>query len=62
MAQSIRFTVDRDPKTFLPAIRRHLDAHGFRMVEVKASKEVIMNATRSTRIIRRPAGPPLAEA
>ena len=42
----IRFTVDRDPKTFLPAIRRHLDAHGFPMVEVKASKEVIMHATR----------------
>ena len=42
----IRFTVDRDPKTFLPAIRRHLDAHGFRMVEVKATKEVLMNATR----------------
>lgn len=42
----IRFTVDRDPGTFLPAIRRHLDAHGFRMVEVKASKEVIMHATR----------------
>ena len=42
----IRFTVDRDPKTFLPAIRRHLDARGFQMVEVKASKEVIMHATR----------------
>ncbi|MSP49817.1 MAG: M20 peptidase family dipeptidase [Alphaproteobacteria bacterium] len=42
----IRFTVDRDPKTFLPAIRRHLDAHGFQAVEVKASKEVIMHATR----------------
>lgn len=42
----IRFTVDRDPKTFLPAIRRHLDAHGFPMVEAKASKEVIMHATR----------------
>jgi acetylornithine deacetylase/succinyl-diaminopimelate desuccinylase-like protein len=42
----IRFTVDRDPATFLPAIRRHLDARGFPMVEVKASKEVVMAATR----------------
>jgi acetylornithine deacetylase/succinyl-diaminopimelate desuccinylase-like protein len=42
----IRFTVDRDHRTFLPAIRRHLDAHGFPMVEVKQTKQEVMNATR----------------
>jgi acetylornithine deacetylase/succinyl-diaminopimelate desuccinylase-like protein len=31
----IRYTVDTDPKTFVPAIRRHLDAHGFADVEVR---------------------------
>lgn len=30
----IRYTVDRDVRTFLPAIRRHLDEHGFADVSV----------------------------
>jgi acetylornithine deacetylase/succinyl-diaminopimelate desuccinylase-like protein len=43
----IRFTVDRDPETFLPAIRAHLDEHGFTDVEVtQTSRDFWMNATR----------------
>jgi len=43
----IRFTVDRDPQTFLPAIRRHLDAHGFTDVAVgRDDGDVMMQATR----------------
>ncbi len=30
----IRYTVDTDPTTFLPTLRRHLDANGFRQIEV----------------------------
>lgn len=42
----IRYTVDRDPASFLPALRRHLDANGFQMVEVKPWDRGFMNATR----------------
>jgi acetylornithine deacetylase/succinyl-diaminopimelate desuccinylase-like protein len=35
----IRYTVDRDVETFLPAIRRHLDAMGFPDVAVEPVKE-----------------------
>ena len=43
----IRFTVDRDPSTFLPAIRRALDDNGFSEVSVAQSEgDVMMNATR----------------
>lgn len=43
----IRFTVDRDPDLFLPAIRHFLDNHGFDMVEVAASPDdTVMQATR----------------
>jgi acetylornithine deacetylase/succinyl-diaminopimelate desuccinylase-like protein len=42
----IRFTVDRDPATFLPAIRRHLDEHGFADVAVEQSQAAVMHATR----------------
>lgn len=42
----IRFTPDRDPETFLPAIRRHLDEHGFDDVSVDASDATLMRATR----------------
>lgn len=43
----IRFTVDRDPETFLPAIRRHLAAHGFDDVTVEIQTgTTIMAATR----------------
>jgi acetylornithine deacetylase/succinyl-diaminopimelate desuccinylase-like protein len=31
----VRFTVDTDPNGFIPAIRRHLDAAGLSMVEVR---------------------------
>ncbi|MEM8621053.1 MAG: M20 family metallopeptidase [Actinomycetota bacterium] len=43
----IRFTVDRDPRTFLDAIRAHLDEHGFDDVIVEqAADDFIMEATR----------------
>ncbi len=43
----IRFTVDRDPATFLPAIRAHLDAHGFHDVAVGQKNEgFVMRASR----------------
>ena len=43
----LRFTVDRDPETFLPAIRRHLDRAGFGDVTVTPSEgTTIMRATR----------------
>ena len=41
-----RFTVDRDAATFVPAIRRHLDEHGFDDVVVEQSEITIMHATR----------------
>ena len=43
----IRFTVDRDPATFKPAIRRHLDAHGFQDVVLgEHDGDFLMHATR----------------
>ncbi|MDP6564274.1 MAG: M20 family metallopeptidase [Alphaproteobacteria bacterium] len=43
----IRFTVDRDPATFLPAIRSHLDRHGFADVDVGQKHDgFMMRATR----------------
>ncbi len=43
----IRFTVDRDPESFLPAIRRHLDARGFADVVVEQGmRSFYMKATR----------------
>ncbi len=42
----IRFTVDKDPLTFLPALRLHLDKHGFEAVKVVGPSHEIMNATR----------------
>lgn len=43
----IRFTVDRDPATFLPAIRRFLDAAGFGDVAVgQGDDSFLMKATR----------------
>lgn len=35
----IRHTVDVDPDLFVPALRRHLDAHGFHMIEVEEKRE-----------------------
>jgi acetylornithine deacetylase/succinyl-diaminopimelate desuccinylase-like protein len=34
----IRYTVDTDPATFIPAIRRHLDANGFSAVAVREAR------------------------
>ncbi|MEE9415764.1 MAG: M20 family metallopeptidase [Acidimicrobiales bacterium] len=46
-ACQIRYTVDTDPKTFLPAIRRHLDDNGFGQIEVSETYEgVSWAATR----------------
>ena len=42
----IRFTVDKKPATFLPALRRHLDAHGFAMVKLAQARQEVFHATR----------------
>ena len=42
----IRWTVGVDPDDFLPALRRHLDAHGFSMVEIAPAERAFMRATR----------------
>ena len=42
----LRFVVGCDPDAFVPAIRAHLDAHGFHDVQVAAAKAEVMRATR----------------
>jgi len=42
----IRFTADSDPDTFIPAIRNHLDKHGFTMVEIQSVPNNYGRATR----------------
>jgi len=42
----IRFVVGVDPEQFMPALRRHLDAHGFPMVRVEPWKKAYFAATR----------------
>ncbi len=42
----IRYTVDTDPATFLPAIRAHLDANGLTNVQAKAKEGESWGATR----------------
>ncbi|SCY94739.1 M20 family metallopeptidase [Microvirga guangxiensis] len=42
----LRFVVGIDPYEVLPALRRHLDRHGFTMVEVAKSRDEIFHATR----------------
>ncbi len=42
----IRFTVDKHPDIFLPALRKHLQAKGFGMVQVSEPSHAVMNATR----------------
>jgi len=42
----IRFTVDRDPDTFLPAIRKYLVTAGFPQVVVTPAEKGYFNATR----------------
>ena len=41
----IRYVVPSDPDKFVPGLRRHLDAHGFSMVEITPAPD-IMAATR----------------
>ena len=42
----IRFVVGVDPEAFMPALRRHLDAHSFPMVRVEPWKKAYFPATR----------------
>ena len=42
----IRYTVDTDPASFGPALRRHLDAHGFPEIAIE-NAGVRMNASRT---------------
>ncbi len=42
----IRFVADTDPDSFLPAIRKHLDAHGFSQVELTGHPLSYGTATR----------------
>lgn len=41
----LRFVVGTDPKDIVPALRRHLDQHGFGQIEITLD-DMIMNATR----------------
>jgi acetylornithine deacetylase/succinyl-diaminopimelate desuccinylase-like protein len=42
----IRFVVGVDHEKFLPALRRHLDEHGFPMVKIAKARDEIFRATR----------------
>jgi acetylornithine deacetylase/succinyl-diaminopimelate desuccinylase-like protein len=42
----LRFVVDVDPDEVLPALRRHLDRHGFPMVRIAKGRDEIFRATR----------------
>jgi acetylornithine deacetylase/succinyl-diaminopimelate desuccinylase-like protein len=42
----MRYVVDSDPATFLPAIRRHLEKNGFGIVKVEDAKKSFFTATR----------------
>ena len=42
----VRFVVGVDPGGFVPALRQHLDRHGFSMVQVAPSGDEVMQATR----------------
>src|SRR5262245_205498 len=42
----IRFVVGTHPEAFLPALRRHLDRHGFPMVQIARARDDVMMATR----------------
>ena len=42
----LRFVVGTDPHDIVPALRRHLEKHGFGDIEVEPARDVIMNATR----------------
>jgi len=43
---SLRFVVGIKPEEILPALRRHLDAHGFHQVKIASVRNLTMNATR----------------
>ncbi len=42
----LRFVVGVDPEEILPSLRRHLDRHGFSMVQIAKSRDEIFHATR----------------
>jgi acetylornithine deacetylase/succinyl-diaminopimelate desuccinylase-like protein len=42
----IRFVAGVDHEQFLPALRRHLDRHGFPMVEIAKARDEVFRATR----------------
>jgi acetylornithine deacetylase/succinyl-diaminopimelate desuccinylase-like protein len=42
----LRYVVGIDPKDIVPALRRHLDRNGFKMVEVKQARAGFFPATR----------------
>jgi acetylornithine deacetylase/succinyl-diaminopimelate desuccinylase-like protein len=42
----LRFVVGVDPDELLPALRRHLDRHGFPMVRLSLTRETMFKATR----------------
>jgi len=42
----LRFVVGIDPADIVPALRRHLDRHGFPMVKVEQARAEVMAATR----------------
>jgi acetylornithine deacetylase/succinyl-diaminopimelate desuccinylase-like protein len=43
----LRFVVGIDPDDVLPALRRHLDRHGFPMVQIARGRDEIFHATRT---------------
>src|SRR5580704_17682173 len=42
----LRFVAGIDPSAILPSLRRHLDRHGFPMVQIAQGRDEIFNATR----------------
>ena len=42
----IRFVAGVDSRTFLPALRRHLDRHGFPMVQIAQGRDDVFHASR----------------
>ncbi|MGE0035818.1 MAG: M20 family metallopeptidase [Xanthobacteraceae bacterium] len=42
----LRYVVDTKQDDIIPALRRHLDRHGFHMVELRAGREGFFNASR----------------
>jgi acetylornithine deacetylase/succinyl-diaminopimelate desuccinylase-like protein len=42
----VRFVAGVNPDGFLPALRRHLDRHGFPMVEIAKGRDEVFHATR----------------